>query len=154
VDLDEGGREQQEGRREQNARRREDAGSVEAPKLAGGEYAFTRTVAEDTYESILLPHTSHILQLLQRVRDEAHRFAITYQTLLRGKRQTTSLLDEIPGVGPATRKQLIRRFGSVQGVKQATLEEVAALIGPAKAAVVKEHLGTTRPPEAAEASAE
>ncbi len=96
------------------------------------------------FESILLPATSHILQLLQRVRDEAHRFAITYQSILRGKRQTTSLLDGIPGVGPATRKQLIRRFGSVQGVKLATQEEVAAAIGRAKAAVVKEHLGQTR----------
>ncbi len=115
---------QQEGRREQDPRRREDAGSVEDPKLAKGErsaeqaadpapakaeiaptkeeYTFTRTVGEDTYESILLPHTSHILQLLQRVRDEAHRFAITYQTILRAKRQTSSLLDDIPGVGPAT----------------------------------------------------
>jgi excinuclease ABC subunit C len=98
----------------------------------------------DTFESILLPHTSHILQLLQRVRDEAHRFAITYQTLLRSKRQTASLLDEIPGVGPATRKILIRRFGSVQGVKQATLEELMTAIGPAKASTVREYLGQSR----------
>jgi excinuclease ABC subunit C len=97
------------------------------------------TAAGDTFESILLPHTSHILQLLQRVRDEAHRFAITYQSILRGKRQTSSLLDDIPGVGPATRKQLIRRFGSVRGVKQASLEDIAASIGPAKAAIVREH---------------
>lgn len=94
------------------------------------------------FETILLPHSSHILHLLQRVRDEAHRFAITYQSILRGKRQTASLLDNIPGVGPATRKRLIRRFGSVRGVRQAGLEELAAAIGPAKAAVVKEHLGS------------
>ncbi len=114
---------------------------AEAKKLDA--YTFERTVAGDTYESILLPHTSHILQLLQRVRDEAHRFAITYQTILRGKRQTSSLLDDIPGVGPATRKLLIRRFGSVQGVKLATLEEVAAIVGLAKANIVKEYLGQT-----------
>jgi excinuclease ABC subunit C len=95
------------------------------------------------FESLLLPASSHILQLLQRVRDEAHRFAITYQGILRGKRQTASLLDDIPGVGPTTRKQLIKRFGSVRGVKMATQEEIAVAIGPAKAAVVKEHLGHT-----------
>jgi excinuclease ABC subunit C len=99
------------------------------------------------FETILLPHTSHVLHLLQRVRDEAHRFAITYQSLLRGKRQTASLLDDIPGIGPATRKILVRRFGSVRGVKLATQEEVAAAIGPAKAAVVKEHLGHVKSEE-------
>jgi excinuclease ABC subunit C len=95
------------------------------------------------FEVILLPADSHVLQLLQRVRDEAHRFAINYQTLLRGKRATSSLLDAVPGVGPATRRALIRRFGSVRGVKMATLEEIATAIGPAKATIVKEHLGQT-----------
>ena len=106
-------------------------------------YAFERNVGEDRFEIILLPHTSHVLQLLQRVRDEAHRFAITYQTILRGKRQISSLLDEIPGVGPATRKVLIRRFGSVRGVRMATLAELASAIGPAKAAIVRENLGNS-----------
>jgi excinuclease ABC subunit C len=107
-------------------------------------------MANQDFETILLPADSHVLKLLQRVRDEAHRFAITYQTLLRGKRQTSSLLDDIPGIGPATRKILIKRFGSVRGVKLATLDELAAIIGPAKAAVVKEHLGqTTEKPHAA-----
>ncbi len=98
---------------------------------------------DGTYESILLPSSSHILQLLQRVRDEAHRSAITYQTLLRGKRATTSLLDAIPGVGPSTRKTLIRRFGSVRGVRLASLDELSAVVGPAKAKIVAEHLGQT-----------
>jgi len=102
--------------------------------------------ANADFETILLPHSSHVLHLLQRVRDEAHRFAITYQSLLRGKRATRSLLDDIPGVGPATRKQLIRRFGSVRGVKLATEAEVAAIIGPAKAKIVKEHLGQAPTP--------
>jgi excinuclease ABC subunit C len=103
------------------------------------------TVNQD-FETILLPASSYVLQLLQRIRDEAHRFAITYQSLLRGKRATRSLLDDIPGIGPATRKLLIRRFGSVRGVKLATLNEVAATIGPAKARVVKEHLGQAPTP--------
>ena len=81
-----------------------------------------------------------MLQLLQRVRDEAHRFAITYQTILRGKRQVKSQLDDIPGVGPATRKILIKTFGSVRGLKLASTEEIAAVIGPAKARVVQEYL--------------
>lgn len=108
-------------------------------------YAFERAVGSDRFESILLPHSSHVLQLLQRVRDEAHRFAITYQTILRGKRQTSSLLDEIPGIGPATRKVLVRRFGSVRGVRQASTEELTQAVGPAKAATVREHLGRQIP---------
>jgi len=100
------------------------------------------------FESILLPPDSHILQLLQRVRDEAHRFAINYQTLLRGKRATASLLDSVPGVGPATRRLLIRRFGSVRGVREATVQELAQAVGPSKAAVIAEHLGNSTPHEA------
>jgi excinuclease ABC subunit C len=105
--------------------------------------------ASRDFEVILLSPESHVLQLLQRIRDEAHRFAINYQTLLRGKRATTSLLDSIPGVGPSTRKVLIRRFGSVRGVKMASADELAQAIGPAKAAIVKENLGhTVAPPTA------
>jgi excinuclease ABC subunit C len=114
----------------------------ESKKVDAGHYEDEAwVVSSQDFESILLPSDSHILQLLQRVRDEAHRFAITYQSLLRGKRQTSSLLDDIPGIGPATRKLLIRRFGSVRGVKMANQDEVAAAIGPAKARMVKEHLG-------------
>ncbi len=90
------------------------------------------------FQIILLPKDSHVLQLLQRVRDEAHRFAVTYHALLRGKRQTSSQLDDIPGVGPATRKKLIKQFGSVAGVKQATLEEITGAVGSARAKVIKE----------------
>jgi len=120
---------------------------IPAIGLAKREEEIIRRIAVDHYESILMPHTSHVLQLLQRVRDEAHRFAITYQTILRGKRQTSSLLDEIPGVGPATRKQLIRKFGSVRGVRLATSDELAATIGPVKAATVREYLGNSPIPD-------
>jgi excinuclease ABC subunit C len=98
------------------------------------------------FQSILLPADSHVLHLLQRVRDEAHRFAITYQSLLRGKRATTSLLDDIPGIGPATRKALIRKFGSVRGVRSASSDELAAAVGPAKARVIREHLSPDSKP--------
>ncbi len=99
-----------------------------------------RVGADGQWEAILLPESSHVLQLLQRLRDEAHRSAITYQSILRGKRQVKSQLDEIPGVGPATRKRLIKQFGSVRGLAQASEEEVAGAVGPSKAAVIKEHL--------------
>jgi len=90
------------------------------------------------FEVILLPPESHVLQLLQRVRDEAHRFAVTYHALLRGKRQTKSQLDDIPGVGPATRKKLIKQFGSIVGVKDASIDELAVVVGSARAKAIKE----------------
>jgi len=143
--------------REQTILRQDSAGTEADTELEEGERSLAQagksapaSTIGDRYESILLPHTSHVLQLLQRVRDEAHRFAITYQTILRGKRQTSSLLDEIPGVGPATRKQLIRKFGSVRGVRLATAEELAATIGPAKANIVREHLGDSPVPSGPE----
>lgn len=148
VHQDEASRISGRGGREPKARRSSDGVRPVETKSADIPRSAEEAVppAQAQYESILLPHTSHVLQLLQRVRDEAHRFAITYQTLLRGKRQTSSLLDEIPGVGPATRKVLIRRFGSVRGVKLATIEELAAAIGPVKAAIVREHLGQSPQP--------
>ncbi|HUD11047.1 MAG TPA: excinuclease ABC subunit UvrC [Candidatus Saccharimonadia bacterium] len=126
-------------REEEIVRRRPSAG-IATPARREGEAWVT---SGKDFEVILLPADSHILQLLQRVRDEAHRFAINYQTLLRGKRATSSLLDDVPGVGPSTRRALIRRFGSVRGVKMASLEELSSAIGAAKASVVKEHLGQT-----------
>jgi excinuclease ABC subunit C len=92
------------------------------------------------FEVILLPQSSHVLQLLQRVRDEAHRFAVTYHSLLRGKRATASLLDDAPGIGPATRKKLIKAFGSGRGVQQASFDELTAVIGQAKAHSLRGYL--------------
>jgi excinuclease ABC subunit C len=89
---------------------------------------------------ILLPRNSDIVKLLQRIRDESHRFAVSYHSVLKGKRQTASMLDEIPGVGPATRKKLIRTFGSLRGVQEASTEEIAAVIGRAKSMVVAGYL--------------
>jgi excinuclease ABC subunit C len=95
----------------------------------------------DDFVLILLPKSSDIVKLLQRVRDESHRFAVTYHSVLKGKRQTASVLDEIPGVGPVTRKKLIRAFGSLQGVREAKLGEVANVVGDAKAGIIKAQLG-------------
>ncbi len=90
----------------------------------------------DDFTLILLPKSSDIVKLLQRVRDESHRFAVSYHSVLKGKRQTASLLDDIPGIGPVTRKKLIRNFGSLRGVSTASHTELAALLGNAKADVV------------------
>ncbi len=83
----------------------------------------------ETQEPIVLPRTSPALFLVQRLRDEAHRFAITYHRQRRSKKSTTSALDHVPGIGPKRRQMLIRQFGSVQGVREATLEDVAAVPG-------------------------
>jgi excinuclease ABC subunit C len=77
------------------------------------------------------------------VRDEAHRFAITYHRQRRSKAATRSALDDVPGVGPKRKRELLRRFGSVAGIRQATLEELASVPGMAAASARKlaEHLG-------------
>lgn len=78
--------------------------------------------------------------LLQRIRDEAHRFAITYGRNLRRKRAPRSALDDLPGIGPTRKKQLLRKFGSVKRIKQASLAELEATIGKAAGKIVKENL--------------
>jgi len=80
-----------------------------------------------------IPKTSPALNLLKRVRDEAHRFAVTYHRKLRTKRTVVSELDGIPGVGPARRTALLKSFGSVKKIKEASLEELAGLKGTPKA---------------------
>ena len=93
-----------------------------------------------------MPRTSEGLYLLQRVRDEAHRFAITYHRAKRSKALTESELDEVPGLGPARRKALLRRFGSVRGIREATVDEIAELpgFGPRTAQTVVAALGGGR----------
>ena len=94
-------------------------------------------------ESVLLPRSSQALYLVQRVRDEAHRFALAYHRAVRQKKTIASQIDSVPGIGPARRKALIKAFGSVRGVKSASAEEIAAVAGmtPKLAQTVKEHLG-------------
>ena len=84
---------------------------------------------QDVSEPIRLPRDSEALYLVQRIRDEAHRFAITYHRQLRGKKATQSVLDSIPGIGPKRKRALLRKFGSVKGVREATLDDVAATVG-------------------------
>jgi excinuclease UvrABC nuclease subunit len=90
---------------------------------------------EDFYV-VLLPKDSHIVKLLQRIRDESHRFAVSYHTVLKRQKQTTSELDEIPGIGPATRKKLIQSFGSLRAVKNAQRAQLVAVIGEGKTKLI------------------
>jgi excinuclease ABC subunit C len=79
--------------------------------------------------SIRIPRTSESLYLLQQIRDEAHRFALTYHRMRRGKRMTRSVLDGIPGLGPVRRKKLLRVFGSVKRMREASIEDLVAVPG-------------------------
>jgi excinuclease ABC subunit C len=94
---------------------------------------------------VIMPRSSEGLYLLQRVRDEAHRFAITYHRAKRSKALTMSELDTVPGLGPARRATLLRHFGSVRRVAAATPAELAQVpgIGPSLAEAV---LTALRPP--------
>ncbi len=83
----------------------------------------------ETPEPIILDRSSQALYLLQRSRDEAHRFAITLHRKRRSKSSTASKLDSIPGIGPQRRKQLLRKFGSTKMVQQARIEDIASLPG-------------------------
>ncbi|HEX6542215.1 MAG TPA: excinuclease ABC subunit UvrC [Ktedonobacterales bacterium] len=97
-------------------------------------------------EPLVLPRGSQGLYLLQRVRDEAHRFAITYHRQVRSKRTFKSVLDDIPGIGPKRKKALIRRFGSARAIAAASLDELASVEGMTRDAAerVLEHIGNGR----------
>ncbi len=91
---------------------------------------------------VILPRGSEALYMVQRIRDEAHRFAITYHRQVRGKSQVSSALDNVPGVGPKKKKALLRKFGSVKAVREASIEEIASTVGftEALAGRVKDHI--------------
>ena len=88
-------------------------------------------------DSILLDKSSPALQLLQRTRDEAHRFAVSYHRQLRAKKGLKSSLDDIPGIGPKRRARLLTKFGSLPAIRAATVEELAAVPGMTKAVAEK-----------------
>lgn len=93
----------------------------------------------DLSEPIALPRDSEALRLLQRLRDEAHRFANAYHQKLRGRRIVFSVLDEIPGVGERRKRALIRHFGSVRNIRAACVEEIAAVEGIGRTVAEKIH---------------
>ena len=87
-----------------------------------------------------IPHTTNVVKLLQRIRDESHRFAVSYHSVLKQKRTTASLLDDIPGIGPTTRKKLLRQFGSLRAIKGASPGDLAKIVGSARAQRIRAYI--------------
>jgi excinuclease ABC subunit C len=104
------------------------ASGVTVP-LAGLAKQFEHLFLPDDPEPVILPRTSQALYLVQRIRDEAHRFANTYQAQVRGKKATRSVLDDIPGIGAKRRKMLQLHFGSISKMRAASLADLAAAPG-------------------------
>ncbi|HEX7716375.1 MAG TPA: helix-hairpin-helix domain-containing protein, partial [Marmoricola sp.] len=98
-------------------------------------------------DPVILPRTSEGLYLLQRVRDEAHRFAITHHRSRRSKSMVESLLDDVQGLGEVRRRTLIRHFGSLKKLRAASVEEIAQVpgIGPATAAAIADAVAADAP---------
>ena len=92
-------------------------------------------------EPIVLDRHSPVLHLIQQIRDETHRFAVTFHRQRRGKRQTETALNEIPGVGPKTAQRLLREFGSVANIQRAGLDKLSSVISRKSAEKILERLG-------------
>ena len=96
-------------------------------------------------EPLRLPRTSPALQLLERARDEAHRFAVTFHRQRRRAATLRSALDAVPGIGPRRREKLLRRFGSLRGVAAASEAELAAVVGPALGKRLRARFAASKP---------
>jgi excinuclease ABC subunit C len=105
----------------------EDLGLDDEISVASLAKRFEEVFVPGQADPIRIPRQSEALYLLQRLRDEAHRFAIDYHRQLRGKRMTKSSIDDIPGLGPVRRKRLVKELGGVAGVKAASLADLVAL---------------------------
>jgi excinuclease ABC subunit C len=95
-------------------------------------------------EPVALPPNDPALLLVQRIRDEAHRFAVTFHRKARSMRDLRSELDDVPGVGPRRRRALLRAFGSLSSVRRATREELTSVVGAKVASAVLDHFARTR----------
>jgi excinuclease ABC subunit C len=104
-------------------------------EILGG---YTKTTGQ--FVIINLPPRTNLIKLLQRIRDESHRFAISYHSTLKIKRQTTSSIESIPGIGPSTRKKLIKSFGSLKSLLETSETDIAKIIGAHKAKIIKSWL--------------
>jgi excinuclease ABC subunit C len=104
------------------------------------ELLFTR----DRDDALAFPRDSPALLLLERIRDEAHRFAVTFHRQARGRRDLRSDLDVVMGIGPRRRKALLTAFGSVTGVRRATREELVRVVGAKAADAVLSHFASQR----------
>jgi excinuclease ABC subunit C len=101
-------------------------------------------------EPVVLDRRSPVLHMMQKIRDESHRFAVTYHRKRRQMRDLTSDLDAIPGVGPRTRQRLMEHFGSLRGIRQASTDALTAVVNLATAEKIKKHLDAEGAPPAVE----
>jgi excinuclease ABC subunit C len=93
----------------------------------------------DDYILLDLPLSTNLIKLLQRIRDESHRFAVSYHSVLKTKRQTTSELDSIPGIGPTTRRKLQRSLSGTDGIEKVSEEQLIKLVGKSRANILKNY---------------
>src|SRR5262249_35768858 len=91
----------------------------------------------------ILDRHSPVLHLIQQIRDETHRFAVTFHRERRAKRQTKTALSDVPGVGPRTAQKLLRKFGSIAAIQRAGVEEISAVIPRKSAEKIFAHLEAT-----------
>ncbi len=119
----------------------DDLGITDVP-LTGLAKRFEELHLPGQAAPVVLPRRSQALYLVQRIRDEAHRFAITYHRDVRGKKALRSELDDIAGIGPGRKKALLKRFGSVRRIREASIDDVAATPGISRdlAELLKSHL--------------
>lgn len=104
-------------------------------------HAHNALIQESTdFQLLLLPKRSDIVKLLQRIRDESHRFAVSYHSVLKRARQTESWLETVPTIGPASRKKLMKEFGSVRGVMQARGFELEKVLGAKRAVILRQYI--------------
>lgn len=99
---------------------------------------------DQNFAVVMLPENSHLVKLLQRIRDESHRFAAAYHSTLRSNRQTASLLDDVPGIGPISRKKLIRHFGSMRALLTADELELQKVLGPKTGKTIAKYLAAIK----------
>ena len=121
-----------------------DSGRLDVPIVALAKEREELFVPERA-EPVILEARSQALFLVQRIRDEAHRFAVTYHQNVRARRAVKSILDDVPGVGPARKRALLRRFGSLKAMRDAPAAELAAVpgVGPALAERIREAISTS-----------
>ncbi|NVM17733.1 MAG: excinuclease ABC subunit UvrC [Candidatus Lokiarchaeota archaeon] len=114
---------------------------IEGIPIIGLAKKFEEIFVPNKREPIILPRNSDLLKIFQRVRDEAHRFAVKLHKKQREKRVQRSVLDDIKGIGPATRNNLLKHFGSVENIKKAAPETIAKVVGKRLADTILKELG-------------
>lgn len=115
--------------------------NIDIPAIGLAKRFETIIVEKDgEYQEIRLPTNSHIIKLLQRIRDESHRFAVSYHSTLKLQGQTKGVLEEIEGIGPVTRKNLLKRFGSIKAITGADIDELTSVVGHIRANRIYSHL--------------